>query len=218
MHNLLHPEQEERRLDAVLPCLLSKPAREEGTDASQGRNLPTAKSLKDQGKPTAGHSTHHTFCLDPSFRAAVDGLSEALSSAPRGCGTVPLTPTPAQSLPKHGEQTHTLSLALSLPAQPFSTHFTKGGKELAVLCAAGLRPGTWKQQGGHHHLPPPAQGARGRMLFEEADNRKQLRADESRRHSKCCSEMLQNKKGGARKAQLLNPCQPASAPEVVEPL
>lgn len=137
MHNLLHPEQEERRLDAVLPCLLSKPAREEGTDASQGRNLPTAKSLKDQGKPTAGHSTHHTFCLDPSFRAAVDGLSEALSSAPRGCGTVPLTPTPAQSLPEHGEQTHTLSLALSLPAQPFSTHFTKGGKELAVLCAAG---------------------------------------------------------------------------------
>lgn len=151
------------------------------------------------------------------LRAEASQTQHTVTALPGCClcqGAV-LVPQASPSVLAQGAQS---SLALSLPAQPFSTHFTKGGKELAVLCAAGLRPGTWKQQGGHHHLPPPAQGARGRMLFEEADNRKQLRADESRRHSKCCSEMLQNKKGGARKAQLLNPCQPASAPEVVEPL
>lgn len=178
-----------------------------------------------------GHSTHHTFHLDPSFRATADGLSEALSSAPCGRGAVPLTQTPAQSLPKHREpDTHTRLVRKPFPSlvqdlncqachflraeashkvyraawrslSPCTTflnsHFTNSGKELAVLlaaaarqgppccvCAAGIRPGTRKQQAARRTSPPPTlcAGYTG-MLFEEADNHKQLRAGESRRRT-----------------------------------
>lgn len=76
-----------------------------------------------------------------------------------------------------------------------SPHFISGGKELAVLLSTavcqgpprcllhGSDPhlGRSEEQWGHHHLPLSEQSAE-ETLFEETENHKQLRADESHRH------------------------------------